>query len=186
MSPRTWRGRVFIGTSVDGKIAREDGTLEWLTDPPAQRHDIPSENDRPALIWETFYPDVDAIVMGRSTYDSVLGLGEWPFEGKHVLALTRRHDLDDPRIRPVASIDAAVELLNELGVSDVYVDGGRTIQSFLHAGLVDEITISIAPVLIGSGRALFGSLDSDVLLTLRGTHATEDGLVRITYEVSKP
>lgn len=186
MNTRNWRGRVFIGTSADGKIAREDGTLEWLTEPPARQHEVSSQNERPALVWETFYPSIDAIVMGRATYDAVLGFGEWPFDGKAVLVLTSRGELEDPRVRTVPSIEAAVDLLNGLGVTQVYVDGGRTIQSFLRAGLLDEITISIAPVLIGSGRSLFGHLDADILLTLRGAHATDDGLVRATYEISTP
>ncbi|WP_254775139.1 dihydrofolate reductase family protein [Microbacterium hydrocarbonoxydans] len=98
MTSRNWRGRVFIGTSADGKIARDDGSLEWLTDPPARHHDVPTTADRPALVWETFFETVDAIVMGRATYDSVLGFGEWPFEGRHVLVLTTRSVIEDPRV----------------------------------------------------------------------------------------
>ena len=75
-------------------------------------------------------------------------------------------------------------VLANLGAERVYVDGGRTIQSFLSAGLIDEITVSIAPVLIGGGSRLFGDLDRDVLLTLRGHHSTSgDGLLRATYDV---
>lgn len=183
MTSRDWRGRVFIGTSADGKIAREDGTLEWLTDPPARHHDVATTADRPALVWETFFETVDAVVMGRATYDSVLGFGEWPFAGRHVLVLTTGSDIDDPRVRTASSIEDVSRLLAELGAADVYIDGGRTIQSFLRAGLVDELTVSVAPILLGSGRSLFGELDADVLLTVRGSHATDDGLVRTTYEV---
>lgn len=183
MTSRNWRGRVFIGTSADGKIARDDGSLEWLTDPPARHHDVPTTADRPALVWETFFETVDAIVMGRATYDSVLGFGEWPFEGRHVLVLTTRSVIEDPRVRTASSIDDVTRLLDELGARDVYIDGGRTIQSFLRAGLVDELTLSVAPIILGSGRSLFGALDEDVLLTVRGSHATDDGLVRTTYDV---
>lgn len=183
MTSRTWRGRVFIGTSADGKIAREDGTLEWLTDPPARHHDVATSTDRPALVWETFFETVDAIVMGRATYDSVRGFGEWPFDGRHVLVLTTRADIEDTRVRTAPSIEDATRLLDELDVRDVYIDGGRTIQSFLRAGLVDELTLSVAPIILGSGRSLFGELDADVLLTVRGSHATDDGLVRTTYDV---
>lgn len=183
MTSRNWRGRVFIGTSADGKIARDDGSLEWLTDPPARHHDVPTTADRPALVWETFFETVDAIVMGRATYDSVLGFGEWPFEGRHVLVLTARSVIEDPRVRTASSIDDVTRLLDELGARDVYIDGGRTIQSFLRAGLVDELTLSVAPIILGSGRSLFGELDEDVLLTVRGSHATDDGLVRTTYDV---
>jgi dihydrofolate reductase len=183
MTSRNWRGRVFIGTSADGKIARDDGTLEWLTDPPIRHHDVATTTDRPALVWETFFETVDAIVMGRATYESVLGFGEWPFEGRHVLVLTSGSDIVDSRVRAAASIEHVIRLLEELGARDVYIDGGRTIQSFLRAGLVDELTLSVAPVILGSGRSLFGELDADVLLTVRGSHATDDGLVRTTYDV---
>lgn len=185
MTSRPWRGRVFIGTSADGHIAREDGTLEWLTDPVVRPHDVAASNERPALVWETFFPDIDAIVMGRATYESVLGFGEWPFDGRHVIVLTTHDDLADPRVRTASSLDDADRVLRELGAREVYLDGGRAIQSFLRAGMVDELTISVAPILIGSGRRLFGDLDSDIHLTVRGSHATDDGLVRTTYEVTR-
>ena len=183
MTARTWRGRVFIGTSVDGKIAREDGTLEWLTDLPARQHKVGTSAAHPALIWTTFYKTVDAIVMGRATYDTILGFGEWPFDGTHVIVLTTRGHIDDSRVRTAESIEEATHLLDALGVHDVYIDGGRTIQTFLRAGLVDELTISVAPIVLGSGRALFGALDTELHLTVRGSHATDDGLVRTTYDV---
>lgn len=185
MTPRPWRGRVFIGISVDGRIARDDGTLDWLTDPPERSHDVGTHPELPAREWETFYPSIDTIVMGRSTYESVLGFDAWPFDGRTVIVLTTRTDLDDPRIRTAASVDDATRMLDARGAREVYIDGGRTIQSFLRADLIDEITISLAPVLLGSGRPLFGALDADVLLTVRGAHATADGLVRITYEVAR-
>ncbi|MFC7431824.1 MULTISPECIES: dihydrofolate reductase family protein [unclassified Agrococcus] len=183
MTSRTWRGRVFIGTSADGKIAREDGTLAWLTDLPARDHRVDAPSAHPALVWETFFDTIDAIVMGRATYDSVLGFGEWPFGGRHVIVLTTRGDVDDARVRTAASIDDATRLLDALGAREAYVDGGRTIQSFLRADLVDELTISVAPIVLGSGRSLFGELDADVQLVVRGSHATDDGLVRTTYDV---
>lgn len=185
MTPRTWRGRVFIGTSVDGKIARTDGTLDWLTDLSPRGHEVATHNERPALVWETFFPQTDAIVMGRGTYDSVLEFEEWPFADKTVIVLTTRPDITDERVSTAGSVEAAAHLLTERNARDVYVDGGRTIRSFLEEDLIDEVTISIAPVILGSGRPLFGALDADVLLTLRGTHATDDGLVRITYAVER-
>lgn len=180
---RTWRGCVFIGVSLDGYIARTDGDLSWLTDPSPRPHRA-GRSDAPATVWETFFPDVDTLVTGRKTYETVLGFGEWPFEGKRVIVLTTTLPEGDGRVTPARSVEDACALLTAAGARKVYVDGGRTIRSFLSAGLIDEITVSIAPVLIGSGVRLFGELDRDVLLTLRGTHATaEDGLVRITYDV---
>ncbi|WZH35597.1 MAG: dihydrofolate reductase family protein [Microbacterium enclense] len=183
MTMRTWRGRVFIGTSVDGKIAREDGTLDWLTNLPTTGHTVDESNAHPALIWETFYDTVDAIVMGRATYDTVLRFDTWPFDGTHVIVLTTGGTIDDPRVRAAASVDDASRLLGSLDVREVYIDGGQTIQAFLRADLVDELTISTAPIVLGSGRSLFGTLDTELRLTVRGNHATDNGLIRTTYDV---
>lgn len=180
---RSWRGCVFIGTSLDGYIAKPDGDLTWLTDPEPREHTT-GEGTHPALVWETFYPTVDTIVMGRTTYDTVSGFEEWPFEGKDVVVLSTTLEASE-HAQVVRSLDEASARLAETGAERVYVDGGRTVQSFLSAGLVDEITVSIAPVLLGRGSRLFGELDRDVLLTLRGHHSTEgDGLVRVTYDVT--
>jgi dihydrofolate reductase len=181
---RTWTGCVFIGTSLDGFIARPDGDLDWLTE-PAERPHAAESTTHPALVWETFFPTVDTLVMGRSTYETVLGFEEWPFEGKRVIVLSTTVAADD-RVAVVRSIDEARELLDAEAAERVYIDGGRTIQSFLAAGLVDELTVSIAPILIGRGARLFGELTEDVRLTLRGHHSSEgDGLVRVTYDVSR-
>lgn len=181
---RTWRGCVFIGTSLDGYIAKPDGDLSWLTAPEPRDH-AADEGGHPALVWETFFPTVDTLVMGRTTYDTVSGFEEWPFEGKTVIVLSTTLDASD-RAQVVRSVDEASDFLARVGAERVYVDGGRTIQSFLSAGLVDEITVSMAPVLLGRGSRLFGDLDRDVLLTLRGHHSTAgDGLVRATYDVAR-
>lgn len=179
---RTWRGCVFIGTSLDGYIARPDGDLVWLTNPPARPH-VTDSTAHPALEWETFYPTVDTLIMGRSTYETVLGFDIWPFEGKRVIVLSTSLP-DTDRVAVVHSVHEAHQLLEAEGAARVYVDGGRTIQAFLAAGFIDEVTVSIAPVLLGRGHRLFGDLDKDVLLTLRGHHSTHDGgLLRATYDV---
>lgn len=180
---REWAGCVFIGISLNGFIARTDGDLAWLTDPPVRAHQA-SGTDYPAQVWETFYPSVDAIVMGRETYDTVMGFDSWPFEHKDVIVLSSTMAETD-RVHVARSLAEVDELLHELGTHRAYIDGGRTIQSFLAAGWVDEITVSIVPILIGCGRRLFGDLDHDVELTLQGHHSTpDDGLVRITYAVT--
>jgi dihydrofolate reductase len=183
MNDRTWRGRVFIGTSLDGYIARSDGSLEWLTQPADLPHAVPSAPTHRALIWENFYPTIDTVLMGRATYDSVLGFQEWPFGEKRVIVLTGRHDLADSRINTVSSLDDAVRRLDEVGAREVYIDGGRTIQAFLREGLIDELTVSVAPIVLGGGRRLFADLEKDLRLVILGSHATDDGLVRTTYGV---
>lgn len=179
---RKWQGCVFIGTSLDGYIAKPDGDLTWLTDPTPHQH-VAESTAHPALTWETFFPGIDTLVMGRSTYETVLNFDAWPFDGKRVIVLSTTVPGDE-RVRVVRSVQQASELLSKETAGRVYVDGGRTIQSFLAAGLIDEITVSMAPVLLGRGKRLFGELDQDVVLTLRGHHATaDDGLLRATYSV---
>lgn len=182
-APRAWRGRVFVGMSLDGYLARPDSDLDWLTNPPAGiPHEQVSSSDE-ALEWESFFPGIDHLVMGRGTYEKVLTFGDWPYEGKRVLVLSSTLRTDDPRITQVHSLHELVDLLEGGEAREVYLDGGRLIQSCLAADLVDEITVAIAPVIIGAGIPLFGLTPRDVRLRLRGTHAAAGGMVHITYDV---
>lgn len=104
-SERTWQGCVFIGMSLDGYIAAPDGDLTWLTDPSPRPHTA-SNTDHPALVWETFFPTVDILVMGRATYETVLGFDAWPFEGKRVIVLSTTVPRDD-RVHVVKSVREA-------------------------------------------------------------------------------
>ncbi len=182
---RSWTGCAFIGTSLDGFIARPDGDLDWLTAPIPRPHTT-DVTRHPALTWETFFPTIDTLVMGRSTYETVLGFDSWPFHKKRVIVLSTTIDPDD-RVEVARTVVDAASMLDTGASTRVYIDGGRTIQAFLAAGLVDEITVSIAPVLIGRGHRLFGDLTDDVLLTMRGHHSSEgDGLLRVTYDIARP
>lgn len=182
---RTWTGRVFIGVSLDGFIARPDGDIRWLTDPPPGRNHAHVDSTQPAETWDTFFPTIDHVVMGRGTYDTVATFDEWPYVGKTVIVLSSTMATGDARVTVARTLDDALTRLASGGAQQVYVDGGLVIQSFLHAGLIDEITTSWAPVLLGGGRRLFGDFDADVLLTRLGSHTTDDGMVHATYRVSR-
>lgn len=182
-SQRSWQGCVFIGVSLDGFIARLGGDLRWLTEPQPADH-VQATSSAIALEWETFLATVDALVMGRSTYETVAGFDQWPFDGKRVFVLSTSLDAADERIEVVRTPQAAAERLTQVAASRVYIDGGQAIRAFLSADLIDEVTVSIAPILIGSGRPLFSDLGRDVRLRLRGTHVLADtGMVAITYDV---
>lgn len=184
--PKTWAGRVFIGVSLDGFIARPDGDIAWLTDPPARRH-AQVHSSRPAVVWDSFFPAVDHIVMGRGTYEKVCTFDAWPYADKKVLVMsTTLPPHDDERITVIRSLDDACQTLADGGARQVYVDGGRVIRTFLRHGLIDELTVSHAPVLIGTGLPLFGATGQDVHLTLLASHASEGGLVHATYRVENP
>lgn len=179
---KTWTGRVFVGVSLDGFIARSDGDIGWLTKPPPRQH-ISVDSSHQAESWETFFPSVDHVVMGRGTYETVSTFDEWPYTGKKVLVLSTTMAGQDDRVSVVHTLDEAREALSQGDARQVYIDGGQVIQTFLRHGLIDELTVSHAPVLIGSGIRLFGRLLHDVHLTLRASHA-HDGMVHSTYDVT--
>lgn len=180
---REWTGRVFIGVSLDGYIARSDGNIDWLTDPaPGPNHAKISSSSEVAG-WDTFVPTVDHLVMGRGTYEKVLTFDGWPYDGKRVIVMSTKLETDDDRITIARTLEEAVQCLTTSGARQVYVDGGKVIQAFLRADLIDEISIGWAPVLIGSGLSLFGALDDDVQLALVASNASSGGMVHATYRV---
>lgn len=174
-SQQNLRAAVFLGLSVDGRIARPDGDLEWLISRGAAAGDAG---------FTPFMESVDAVVMGRRTYDAIASEEHWPYLDRpvHVISTTLTAGAD-PRITVQRSAEAAVDALQRDGHRRVYVDGGETIRWFLAAGLVDELTLSHVPVLIGDGPSLFGPLDADVPLEHVRTEVLEGGMVQTTYRV---
>jgi dihydrofolate reductase len=168
---------VFVGTSVDGFIARPNGDLDWLPEGGGEPHG-----------YDEFMASVDAIVIGRKTFEKVLTLGPWPYGGKRVVVLSSRPvDLSaaggavEQMAGPPAEI---VSQLAAIGAHHLYVDGGITIQGFLRAGLVQRLTITRVPVLIGDGVPLFGTLPRDIRLRHVATRHYPSGLVQSEYEVA--
>lgn len=172
---RRWRGYVFLGMSVDGFIARSDGDLDWLTSRGETAGDAG---------YTPFMAQIDHLVVGRATYETVRAFGSWPYEGKQVLVLSRSlDDGADPRVRVLRSLDDAVAALDQAPAHHVYVDGGRTIASFLAAGLIDDLTLTRVPVLIGEGVTPFGALPHDADLLHLSTDVLPGGLVQSRYRV---
>lgn len=172
-------GKVFIATSVDGFIARDNGAIDWL----------PSGESGEDYGYAAFMDGVDGIVMGRATYDSVLGFTPWPF-AKPVVVLSRTLGQQDVpqrlegrvRISAVQPVELVAQLRAE-GWKSAYIDGGTLIQAFLQAGLIDEMTLTRVPLLIGSGRPLFGALAQDLRLSCIDSRCYPDGLVSTRYRV---
>jgi dihydrofolate reductase len=187
--PTTPRGDVFIATSVDGFIARPDGSLEWLTGRPAEEetgeHD-PGQD----FGYGAFLATVDAIFMGRATFDVVQGFGgDWPYPKPVYVWTSHADDIEvkpGADVRPVSgSLDGALERLRADGIDRVYVDGGATVRTWLQAGLVDRMTISVVPVLIGEGIPLFGGTGDDIALELESCETFPGGMVQRTYAVRR-
>ena len=115
-----------------------------------------------------------------------MGPEQWPFHGKHVAVLSDQLDADDdPRITVYRNLDQLLKSLADRGAKSVYVDGGRVIRQFLHAGLIDDITITTVPVLIGSGIPFPGDLDADIPLIHQSTKVFGAGLVQSAYSVDR-
>ena len=178
MTQRQWSGHVFIGMSVDGMIARADDSLDWLTGDAAGEAGDPGASG-----FNEFMASVDHLVMGRSTYNVVQAMGEWFYGDTPVLVLSTTLETDDPRIRVVRSLDEATAVLDDDGARNVYVDGGRTVRTFLAAGLIKTLTLTRVPVLIGEGKPLFGALPADVRLQRDEVKTFEGGAVQTRYTV---
>ncbi len=172
----------YIATSLDGFIARKDGGLDWLDEANAA---VPEGED---CGFHAFMDSVDALIMGRKTYEQVLSFGRWPYGDKPVVVLSRNPISFPPGVPDTVthSSEPLRDLLKRLsdeGVKHVYIDGGSTIQGFLSEGLIDEITVTVIPVILGSGIPLFGSTEHDISLTHVRTTAFDFGFVQTTYSV---
>ena len=173
---------VFIATSLDGFIARTNGSIDWLNE--ANKSVTPGED----CGYSNFMADIDALVMGRNTFEQVLTFDSWPYGSTPVVVLSRREISLPFNVPPCVSVSnetpsTLVARLTEHGATKIYVDGGLTIQSFLSAGLIDDITITVIPVLLGSGRPLFGSLPADVHLAHENARVFDFGFVQNRYRV---
>lgn len=166
---------VFLATSLDGCIARRDGGIDWLE---------PMQRDGFDYGFTAFFAAVDTILLGRRTYDTALGFGDWPYRGKRVVVMTHR----PPAARAEAQFFAGepMELVDKLrgdGARRLYVDGGDVIRQFLQASLIDELILSVVPVLLGSGIRLFEGDGIEQALELVGTKHWVNGMVQSHYRV---
>ena len=168
---------VFVGTSLDGFIARTDGALDFLPPGGGEPHG-----------YDEFMATVDALVIGRNTFETVLSFDAWPYGMKPVFVLSTQAlrpappgALVEQMSGPPAEI---VSLLSARGIRHIYVDGGVTIQRFLQAGLIQRLVVTRVPVLIGSGIPLFGSLPADIKLEHLRTQHYPSGLVQSEYAIS--
>ncbi len=168
---------VFVGVSVDGFLARKNGALDFLPPNGGEPHG-----------YDEFMKSIDAIVIGRNTFEVVLGFGGWAYGKKRVVVLSSR-PLDFSAVRGgnVEQMSGEPkEIVARLAATDakhLYVDGGITVQRFLRAGLVDRLTVTRVPVLIGEGIPLFDSLPGDIRLSHIATTSYKSGLVKSEYSV---
>lgn len=175
------KASVFIATSLDGFIAREDGGIDWLPTDSEGNEDYG---------YNEFIKTIDAIVMGRNTFELVLSFDEWYYGKTPIFVLTNRGVEIPDRLNKTVSQTSGTpkEIIKELakkGYQNLYIDGGKTIQGFLNDGLIDEMTITTIPVLIGSGIPLFGPTDHDIHLEIIKSCSYANGMVQHKYRVKK-
>jgi dihydrofolate reductase len=149
------KNSVYIATSLDGYIADRHNGLEWLDAIP-----IPENED---MGYKAFMETTDALVMGRNTFETVLGFDvEWPYQ-KPVFVLSNSLEAipeshQEKAFLVKGALNEVLEQIHEKGCHRLYIDGGRTIQTFLQEDLIDELVITIFPTLLGGGPKLFDEL----------------------------
>lgn len=175
---------VYIATSVDGFIAKPDGDIEWLHNPEYAKAKLNG------LDYDEFISTVDAIVMGRHSYEKVRTFGFWPYENVPVIVLTSQLMPVPEELQKKAKVRfenltpaQLLTMLEREGYQHLYIDGGKTIQGFLQHGLIDEITITHIPLLLGSGIPLFGLIGAEIPLRLVAAAGSDNGFVQVRYEV---
>lgn len=168
---------IFISMSIDGYIAGPDGELDWL-----QRVDLEGED----YGYSAFLESIDAIVLGRNTYEVAQSASKWPYQGKRVVVLSRTlSSVREEAELFCGDIPLLVSALYSDGVQAIWVDGGLTISQFLQHKLVDQLIISVIPVILGAGIPLFSNPVPSFDCRLLSTRAYPTGLVQLSYEIVK-
>jgi dihydrofolate reductase len=171
------RCAAYLGVSMDGFIAGPDGDLSWLEGTPN-----PTGSD---LGYGSFMESIDAIVMGRNTFETVVAFeGDWPYTKPIIVLSSSLQQVPDKAVHAELSTSAPTELIEELaarGMTKLYIDGGSVVTSFLQEGLLDELTATTLPVVLGAGIPLFGPLDEAVWFDHISTEVLLGALVQTTY-----
>lgn len=169
--------KVYIAASLDGYIAGPNHELDWLEHVPNPDGDDFGFADHMASI--------DAVVMGRGTFDAVSGFRPWPYDKPVLVVSSSLRELADDLADAVEVISGSptevIEHCSDRGLHDLYIDGGKLVTSFLDEGLIDEITISWVPVFLGAGISLFGPIAQTTWWELASTRGFAGGMVQSTY-----
>jgi len=168
---------IYIATSLDGFIATSDGGIDWLNEIPN-----PEQSD---YGWAEFMSGIDAILMGRNTFEKILTFGFWPYE-KPVFVMTNSltklpEDIVGKAEIVKGNINEIIDQLNQRGYINIYVDGGKVIQSFLAEDMIDEMIITKVPILLGKGIPLFGEQEQSRMFRHTKTETYNNSLVKSHY-----
>lgn len=179
------RCSVFIASSVDGFIARDNGDIDWLEKPGFD------SQQGLHLTYDKFIKTVDTIVMGRKTFEKVLSFSEWIYGEIPLIVLSTQNLKIPHHLAGKVTIDRGdpkdiITRIAPSGNHHLYIDGGYTIQNFLKSGLINDITITRIPVILGSGISLFGTIGLEFSLHHIKTSTARNGLVQSQYSVIVP
>jgi dihydrofolate reductase len=165
---------LYIASSLDGYIARPDGAVDWLE----------LEQGVGDYGYEAFYASVDALVMGRKTYDFCLSVDEWPYAGKQTFVLTGQN-LQSQRAAVkflMGDVRQCVQSIANQGYHTLWLVGGGTlVQEFCRYSLIDQYIIFIMPILLGTGIPLFPEFHNNIRLELASEQTFPGGVVKLHY-----
>ena|SRR3984957_20443352 len=169
---------IYIATSIDGYIAREDGSLDW--------HDQVHDDEDYGL--QKFLDSIDTVILGRKTYEIVTGLiasfSDWPYTGKRVIVLSSSLQCVKGQVELFkGDLIQLTSQLHSEGVKHIWIDGGVAASQFLDHQLVDNMTLSIIPVILGAGIPLFSQLGKELPCRLISSQSYPTGLVQLNYEL---
>jgi dihydrofolate reductase len=180
---------VFIATSADGYIATVDDSVEWLETAGKSNVDLGDQAD---MGFNDYIASVDCMVMGRNCMEKLASFNltdeQWPYKNIRIFSLSKT--VTEPPDNLADKIEMysgdILQLITELQNSNfkhAYIDGGATITSFLNEQLINEITITQAPLLLGSGKPLFGDILKEVKLTNARATAFPNDFIQVRYDV---
>jgi len=172
--------KLYIASSLDGFIARKDGSLDWLTELPG--------TDATDHGYKEFYETIDTVIMGRKTYDAIVGFNvEWPYANCHTFVVSRsdHHKIKtDDTILLTENIVETIQAMKRSTGKDIWlVGGGEVVSLCLENQLIDEIIQSIAPVILGEGIQLFPGIKREVPLTFEEVTSYSTGIVTMKYQI---
>lgn len=166
---------IYIAMSIDGFIARRDGSIDWL------EYGHTGDED---YGFKAFFSSIDTLILGRKTYEVVSSFAEWPYSGKRVIVLSNslRSVREEAEVF-CGPLEMLVSKLRSEGVEHVWIDGGVTVSQFLGAGLVDRMTISVLPIILGSGIPLFSQTENELICRLTSSKSYPSGLIQLRYDI---
>lgn len=181
---------VFIASSVDGFIAKEDGSVDWLHTAGNSDVDL---GDRADMGMNEFMTTIDCMIMGRKCMDTIsnmnLSADQWPYGDIKIIVLSNTvkeapGNMKDKVEMYSGKLETLINKLENKGFKHAYIDGGTTIQQFINLKMINEITLTLAPVLLGEGKALFGKTFKDIKLHKAQATAYPNDFIQVKYEVN--